>query len=416
MQPLKAALLNTYDTIGGAALATYRLHRGLRDAGVDSSLLVQRRYGNDPSVVAPKKAWAKACAVANPYLDRLPLRAYPEYSKRIYSPAIMPGIRASAVRELNPDVVHLFWVTGGFLRPETLAKIGKPLVWTLHDMWPFTGGCHYDEECGRFRRDCGSCPILGAAKTNDLSRRLLHRKREAWRDVNLTVVATSRWMADCARDSSLFGNRRIEVIPNGFDVSKYKPLDRNVARQAFNLPANKRLVLFSSFSAVSDPRKGFQHLLPALQNLSSERKAEIELVVLGSARPENPLELGMPAHYIEHLDDEISQVLLYSAVDALVLPSTQENLANTVIEAMLCGVPVVAFAIGGMLDSINHGENGYLAAPFDTADLGAGIWSVVSDPAVHQAMSVQARSVALRRYDVRDIALRYRELYQDVAK
>lgn len=416
MQPLKAVLLNTYDTLGGAALATYRLHRGLRSVGVDSSLLVQRRFSGDPSVVAPKGALLKAWAAASPHLDRLPLKAYPSYTKRIYSPAIMPGIRAGTVRELNPDVVHLFWVTGGFVRPETLAKIDKPLVWTLHDMWPFTGGCHYDEECGRFRQDCGNCPILGAAKQNDLSQRLLHRKREAWRDVNLTVVATSRWMADCARESALFRNRRIEVIPNGFDVSKYKPLDKQVARQAFNLPVNKRLVLFSSFSAVSDPRKGFQHLIPALQNLSPERKAEIELVVLGAARPEKSVELGMPAHYIEHLDDEISQVLLYSAVDALVLPSLQENLANTVIEAMLCGVPVVAFAIGGMLDSISHGENGYLAKPFDAADLGEGIWSVISDAAAHRAMSSAARTSAKQQYDVRDIALRYRELYQDVSK
>lgn len=416
MEPLKSVLLNTYDTSGGAALATYRLHRGLRGVGVDSSLLVQRRYSADPSVLAPQGALLKAWASVSPHLDRLPLKAYPNYTKRIYSPAIMPGIRAGAVRELNPDVVHLFWVTGGFVRPETLAKIDKPLIWTLHDMWPFSGGCHYDEECGRFRQDCGNCPILGSTKPNDFSRRLLHRKREAWRDVNLTVVATSRWMADCARESTLFRNRRIEVIPNGFDVSKYKPLDKQVARQAFNLPANKRLVLFSSFSAVSDPRKGFQHLIPALQNLSPERKAEIELVVLGAARPEKPVELGMPAHYIEHLDDEISQVLLYSAVDALVLPSLQENLANTVIEAMLCGVPVVAFAIGGMLDSICHGENGYLATPFDAADLGEGIWSVISDAAAHRAMSTAARASAKQQYDVRDIALRYRELYQDVSK
>lgn len=354
--------------------------------------------------------------MANPYLDRLPLKAYSGRSGQMFSPAIMPGIRASTIRELNPDVVHLFWVTGGFVRPETLARIGKPLIWTLHDMWPFTGGCHYDDECGRYRQDCGSCPILGADKPNDLSRRVLNRKRDAWRGVDLTVVATSRWMADCARESSLFRGRRIELIPNGFDVLKYKPLDKQAARRAFNLPEGKRLVLFSSFGAVSDSRKGFQHLIPALQNLSPERKAGIELVVLGSARPENPVDLGMPAHYIEHLHDEISQVLLYSAVDVLVLPSQQENLANTVIEAMLCGVPAVAFAIGGMLDSIDHRESGYLARPFDAADLGEGIWFVIADRTVQQAMSAAARARAEQRFDVRDIARCYESLYQDVIK
>lgn len=413
---MKAALLNTYDTRGGAALATYRLHRGLRDVGVDASLLTMRRFGADPSVFAGQGPLVKAWAVASPYLDRLPLRAYARNTKQIYSPAVMPGIRANAILKLNPDIVHLFWVTDGFVRPETLMKIDKPMIWTLHDMWPFTGGCHYDDECGRFREDCGSCPALGAIKSNDLSRRLLHRKRDAWRDIDLTVVATSRWMADCARASTLFRDRRIEFIPNGFDVSKYQPLDKQEARRAFNLPVDKQLVLFSSFSAVSDPRKGFQHLIPALQGLSPERKAAIELVVLGAARPETPVDFGIPAHYIEHLHDEVSQVLLYSAVDALVLPSLQENLANTVIEAMLCGVPAVAFAIGGMLDSIRHGENGYLAKPFDVADLGEGIWFVVSNAAAHQAMSVEARARAVESFDVRNIAVQYRDLYQDVVK
>ncbi len=416
MHPLKAVLLNTYDTVGGAALATYRLHRGLRDAGVNSSLLVQRKYGADPSVIAPQGMLTKAFAMANPSLDRLPLKAYQKYSRRIYSPAIMPGVRADTLSKLNPDIVHFFWVTGGFVRPELLPKLGKPLIWTLHDMWPFTGGCHYDEECGRFRQSCGHCPILGANKSNDLSERLMLRKQEAWRDVNLTVVATSNWMADCARESALFRNRRIEVIPNGFDVSKYKPLDKQVARQAFNLPPNKRLVLFSSFSAVSDPRKGFQHLIPALENLPAQEKAEIELVVLGSARPEKPVDLGMSTHYIEHLDDEISQVLLYSAVDALVLPSVQENLANTVIEAMLCGVPVVAFAIGGMLDSIDHGKNGYLAEPFNTADLGKGILTVIADRTAHLALSGAARASAVSKYSILDISKRYRDLYLDIIK
>lgn len=416
MRPLKAALLNTYDTVGGAAIATYRLHRGLRDAGVDSSLLVQRRYGADPSVLASRKPLARVASMVNPSLDQIPLRTYSRRSGKMFSPAIVPGIRASTVRALSPDVVHLFWVTGGFVRPEMLATLGKPLVWTLHDMWPFTGGCHYDDECGRYRQDCGSCPVLGAATPNDLSRRLVARKQEAWKDVDLTVVATSRWMADCAQESTLFRDRRIEIIPNGFDISKYKPLDKQAARQAFNLPQGKRLVLFSSFSAVSDPRKGFQHLIPALQSLSSERKAGIELVVLGSARPEKPIDLGMPAHYIEHLHDEISQVLLYSAVDVLVLPSLQENLANTVIEAMLCGVPAVAFAIGGMLDSIDHGKSGYLAKPFEATDLSEGIWSVIADEDVHRTMSAAARASAEQRFEIGAIARRYQDLYQDVIK
>jgi glycosyltransferase involved in cell wall biosynthesis len=221
-------------------------------------------------------------------------------------------------------------------------------------------------------------------------------------------------MAECARESSLFRDKRIEVIPNGFDTSKYKPLDKLDARFAFNFPADKRLVLFSSFSAVADPRKGFQYLIPALQGLSDKKKSQIELVVLGSGKPKEPIEFGMPVHYIEHLHDEISQVMLYSAVDAVVLPSVQENLSNTVIEAMLCGAPVIAFDIGGMPDMIDHQITGYLARPFDPSDLAAGIWTMIADDDAHSRLSEAARKRAVERFGIQDIAGRYRDLYMDV--
>ncbi len=231
----------------------------------------------------------------------------------------------------------------------------------------------------------------------------------------MVIVATSHWLADMARASSLFRDQRIEVIPNGIDTDKYKPLDKAAARAAYNLPQDKRLILFSAVNAVSDKRKGGQFLIPALQSLAANGWSDsAELVIIGASRPEIPLDLGLPVHYVGHLHDEISQVLLYSAADVVVAPSVQENLSNTVLEALACGIPVVAFDVGGMPDMIDHQSNGYLATPFQVDDLVNGIAWVLENDVRHGLLSKTARDIVLDRYDLPKIAKRYSELYESI--
>lgn len=414
---MKALILNTYDIKGGAALATYRLHQGLRNVGVDSSMLVQSKRVNDISVLGPRTKSQKVLARACPYLDALALKAYPNRERQIFSPAMAPESLASRVNELNPDIVHLFWVTAGFMRLESVRKFNRPIVWTLHDMWPFTGGCHYDGGCGKYRKSCGACPVLHSSNEHDLSRRTWERKKKGWANVDMTVVATSHWLAECAQSSSLFRGYRIEVIPNGLDENRYKPIDKNTARYAYNLPLNKKLILFSSFDAVSDKRKGFQYLLPALQKMAKGGWGEkAELVILGASKPDKPVNFGMKAHYISHLHDDISQVLLYSAADVVVLPSIQENLSNTVMESLFCGTPVVAFNIGGMPDLIRHEYTGYLVPQFGPDELADGISWILADEGRHRLLSQQARNDSTRRYGLRSVAERYRALYQEILR
>jgi len=413
---MKPLLLNTFDANGGAAIATYRLHQGLRNIGVDSELLVQTKSTSDPHVLQAKN-WHPALMQLAPNLDKFPLRFYKNYRHRPFSPAIFPEQLAGQIKAIDPDIVHLFWVTAGFLKPETLAKLNKPIVWTLHDMWAFTGGCHYDEECGRYQQNCGMCPLLGSEKAEDLSRRLWQRKLEAWKHVPITVVATSKWLANCAQASSLFSHQRIEVLPNGLDMDKYKPIDKAAARQAFNLPQDKKLILVSAFGVVDDPRKGLHFLMPALEQLSQDARGKnVELVVLGAGSSAKPANLNMHIHYINRLHDEISQVLLYSAVDVLVAPSMQENLANTVVEAMACGAPVVAFDIGGMPDMITHQKSGYLAKPFEVGDLANGISFVLNNDVLYPQLSQTARESAVNQYAVSKVAASYQNLYQDILK
>jgi glycosyltransferase involved in cell wall biosynthesis len=410
-------MLNTFDSNGGAAIATYRLHVGLRSIGVNSNLLVQDKKSDDYTVIAPVKKWQKIFAFLRPYIDGIITKLYRNREGVLFSAAWLPESLASKINKLNPDIVHLFWVNGGFLKIDTLKKIKQPIVWTLHDMWPFTGGCHYDDECRKFQQSCGNCPALHSEQDGDLSRRILERKKKHWEDVPIVVVATSHWLADMACSSSLFKNQRVEVIPNGIDTDIYKPMNKEAARAAYNLPQDKHLLLFSAFSATTDKRKGNQFLVQALSSMAQvEWGPKIELVIIGASKPENPPDLGMKVHYMGHLHDEISQVLLYSAADVVVAPSLQENLSNTVMESLACGTPVVAFDIGGMPDMIDHQLNGYLAKPFDSDDLARGIIWVLEDKSRHEKLAQRARQTVSERYELAAVAKQYEALYKDVLK
>lgn len=414
---MKIVLLNTYDIQGGAAIATYRLHKGLRKSGVDSRLLVQYKKSDDFTVVGTQGRFERILSYFRPYLDALMNRVYRKKQRALFSAALVPDFLAKKIDRFNPEIVHLFWVAGGFFRIETLKDIKAPVVWTLHDMWPFTGGCHYDDECGKFQNACGDCPILNSGSVKDLSYHVLKRKVDAWGQLPMVIVATSHWLADMARASTVFKDKRIVVIPNGIDTDKYKPIDKAVSRQAWELPLDKNLILFSAFSATSDKRKGNQFLVPALEAMAAEGWGEnTELVIIGASAPEHPVNLGMKVHYIGNLGDEISQVLLYSAVDVTVAPSMQENLSNTVMESLACGTPVVAFKVGGMPDLIEHTLTGYLAKPFEVDDLATGIKWVIESKSRHTALSQAARKSVLEKYALEKVSNQYIDLYQDILK
>lgn len=410
-------MLNTYDNVGGAAMATYRLHRGLRSIGVNSQLMVSHK-GTDDSTVIGRGTQSRVQKVISLLYSRRDERITHHYhamGNGIFSPARCPDKLAQRVSGLNPDIVHLFWVNSGFMKIETLRQFKSPIVWTLHDMWPFTGGCHYDDECGRFRQSCGKCPILASEGEYDLSRLVWERKKKSWRDVPIVIVAPSHWLAEMARSSSLLRDQRIEVIPNGIDTETYKPLDKRTVREAYGLPQDRHLILFSAFNATSDKRKGNQFLMPALKKMAVAGWGEkTELVIAGASAPDNLPSLGMKVHYMGHLHDEISLALLYSAVDVTVAPSMQENLSNTVMESLSCGTPVVAFNIGGMPDMIDHQYSGYLARPFESDDLAAGIMWVLENKARHDMLSQHARKMVVNRYTLKVVAKRYLALYQSI--
>jgi glycosyltransferase involved in cell wall biosynthesis len=413
---MKPLILSTADINGGAARAAYRLHQGLQSIDVSSQMLVQTKTSDDVTVISPRSKIDKGIAKLRLTLDRLPLLAYKKSEREIYSLQWLPERVAAKVAQIDPDVINLHWVCHGFLNIETLTKFTQPIVWTLHDMWAFTGGCHYNQECDRYIDSYGACPQLSSSSNHDLSHWVWQRKAKAWKNINLTIVTPSKWLAKCVSSSSLFKDLRIEVIPNGLDTDRYKPMNRQLARQLLGLPEDKLLVLFGAMNATSDPRKGFHLLQQALLSLSkSEWKEQLSLVVMGASQPSSQLDFGFKTHYLGKLSDDISLALIYAAADVFVAPSIQDNLPNTVMEALSCGTPCVAFNIGGMPDMIEHQRNGYLAQAYKTEDLAQGIAWVLVNLERHSKLCKIAREKAECEFTSAIQAQRYTSIFTEIS-
>ncbi|MDZ8261070.1 glycosyltransferase family 4 protein [Nostoc sp. ChiQUE01b] len=412
---MKILHISTHDISGGAARAAYRLHTGLQDIGLQSQMLVQEKYSNDKTVIAPKIRLFQGIAKAKLTVESLPLKLYRQKKNTPFFTQWLPDRVIPKVAQINPDIINLHWISGGFMQIETFAKLKRPLVWTLHDMWGFTGGCHVTGECDRYKVSCGACPQLSSGNEWDLSRWVWQRKVKAWKNLNLTLVSPSSWLAECAHSSSLFQNLQIEVIPHGLDTQKYRPINQHFAREALNLPQDKKLILFGAIEATSDRNKGFHLLQPALQELSkSGWKDDLEVVIFGASQPENPPDLGFKSHYLGHLHDAISLATVYSAADVMLVPSLQESFGQTASESFACGTPVVAFNSTGLKDIVDHQQNGYLAKPYEVEDFAKGITWVLENEQRLQKLSFYARDKAEQEFTLELQARRYSALFQEI--
>lgn len=409
---MRILIVNALDTQGGAARAAYRLHQSLLAENIDSQMLVQSKSSDDFTVLVEGGKIGRGFNKLRATLDSLPIRRYKQRSKAIFSPAWL-GFSAvvDKINRLNPDIVHLHWVAGGMMPIEDIARINAPIVWSLHDMWAFTGGCHYDEACNAYTKSCGECKVLGSSKSNDLSRRVFTRKQKTFSVIdNMTVVGLSNWLNECSKNSALLKDKPHINLPNPINTDHFKPFDKVKARELWSLPKDKKLVLFGAMGATSDPRKGFNELNEALHKLQADN---VEVVVFGSGQPKDTQDFGFKTHYLGQLQDDVSLVALYSAADVMVVPSLQENLSNAIMESLACSTPVVAFDMGGNADMVVHLQTGYLAKPFDSDDLANGIDWVLNGQN-HKALAANARVKVLKEFDSIVVAKRYIELYQSV--
>lgn len=397
--------------------AGYRLHRGLLKLGIDSKVLVGFRGVNDPTVIGAESMLENKMSLLKKKLDQLPVIRYPHRTGIFFSPSIMPDNVIQKINFNNPAIVHLHWICGGFVQVETLEKIQRPIVWTFHDSWAFTGGCHIPYECKKYRDTCGKCPTLGSERVKDLSRSVFLRKQKTWKDLNLVIVTPSTWLRDCVNESTLFSRVYTEVIPNGIDINQFKPINKGIARDFLSLPKNKNLILFGAVNSTSDPNKGFKYLKKALSFIKKHKNIDdTEIVIFGGNDVINSHDFGFKVHFLGVINDNNTLPLIYSAADVFVAPSLSENLPNTIMESLSCGTPTVAFGIGGIPDLIDHEKNGYLAAPFDPEDLARGIEWVISDRKTWNFLSCNARKKIEQEFEITKISKRYVELYHKILK
>ncbi len=406
---MKVHQLNYSDTNGGAARASYRIHRALRASGIDSVFLAEHTTTGDWTVQASASRVSKAFLRVRPALGSLATRLLRTGNSILHSPSIVPSRRVRALNASNADVLHLHWVQGEMLTIAEIGRLRKPVVWTLHDMWGFCGAEHYTEEF-RWREGYRKNNRPDYESGFDLNRWTWERKQKHWGHP-MHIVAPSDWLAQCVRESALMRDWPLSVVPNPIDIERMQPLEQGLARELLGLPKDASLLLFGAIGGSQDPRKGFDLLQAALQHLRGEIP-ELQLVVFGQLRPKDPPDLGFPIHYTGHLYDDLSLRALYSAADAFVLPSRQDNLPNTGVESLACGTPVVAFDTCGLPDIITHEATGYLAKAFDTEDLARGIQWVLADNARQTQLGENARLQAVTRFASTVIAAKYQQIYE----
>jgi len=408
---VKIALVNSYDIIGGAARAAYRIHQALLRHGVDSTMHVNQAEVDDWTVQGPIGNWHKTRHRVRLNLGRNAKRPLKTGNPVIHSPALMPSLWPMRLNALAADIVHLHWINDEMFSIADIGRIRKPIVWTLHDMWAFCGAEHYTEEF-RWREGYQRDNRPDYESGFDLNHWVWRRKRKKWRQP-MQIVTPSRWLAECVRESALMRDWPVTVVPYALDTDVWRPIDKQQARELFGLPLDTPILLFGAIGGSRDPRKGFDLLQSALQHLNGEIPS-LHLVVCGQSAPEEPPDFGFPVHYTGRLHDDFSLRVLYSAADALVIPSRQDNLPNTGVESLACGTPVVAFDTCGLPDIVQHQKTGYLARAFDTEELAKGIRWLLADRARHTELSANARHNAVTRFAFPAVAARYMEVYRTV--
>lgn len=394
---------------GGAGTAAWRCFRAVKEAGVDARMRVQFRDRKDSTISVQRGSELRK--LIWPRVERGVARLlHKKRPNTLFSPGFLPSVDRFVPKGFEPDLLHLNWIADAFVHPGRLVELGMPIIWTLHDMWPFTGGCHYSSTCQRFEGRCGACPQLSSSSEWDLSRFAWIAKQRAYSKLDITLIAPSRWIEVAAQRSELFRGVSVRRIPYAMDLDTYRPRDRMVARDVLGLPQGIELILVGAADLSGDLRKGYDLLEAAWKPIASCR-ARAKLVAFGrepeANDPEFLLSLGT-------LKDEVTAALAYSAADVFVAPSREDNLPQTVVEALCCGTPVVGFEIGGMPDLILPGETGFLARPFETDALAKAILCALSSVREHDQMAKACRAKAEREYSMRGVGKQYLEVYQEV--
>ena len=420
---MKILSVSTSDASGGAARAAWRIHQAVKALGTDSRMLVKNKMTTDSSILplsdfAPtNSAYRFYEWIRSKIKNKIQHYRWNHYPNR--EDVFMSDLRSvplhGAFQQLDFDVFHIHWVNLRYLNLIELRKVHKPIVWTLHDCWAFTGICHYFYDCERFKTSCGNCPFLHSGKENDLSAAVWRKKQKIYDGLNLHIVTPSNWLAQAARQSALFGRFPVTVISNPIDTGYFTPGSRQMACELLQLNPDKKYILFGAMNAVRDKNKGFNEFLAAIRYFEDiSDYSNVELIIFGANEELGELNIKLKVHNLGMLHDE-QLIAAYRATSVMIVPSLSENLSNVIMESLACGTPVAAFNIGGNSDMIDHRQNGYLAEPFNPEDLAAGIaWCL--DNNANGELSRNARTKVEANYSMERVGEKYVELYKELIK
>ncbi|MBR7027368.1 MAG: glycosyltransferase family 4 protein [Bacteroidales bacterium] len=410
---MNVLLVNTSETTGGAAIACGRILKALRSEGVDAHMMVCNSETRGEGVI-PVGNWLNRrwCFLR----ERAAIWAAKGFSRDnlFYVDIANSGLDITRTRAFRKaDIIHLHWINQGFISLNGLEKIvasGKPIVWTMHDMWPFTGVCHHADSCTRYNAECHDCPLLPKRGFKDFARDTFKRKAEILEKADITFVGCSKWLAGLCSKSRIAEGHRVVAIPNPIDTSAYAPMDKTEVRRKLGLPEDKKLILFCSVKT-TDIRKGMKYFQDSCRMLQDSAPDEFEVLILGKDSETLGSMLALPSHPLGYVGGGTSLAEYYNAADVFVTPSLQENLPNTIMEALCCGIPCVGFNIGGIPEMIDHLSNGYVASYKSAEDLARGIKWVLNE-ADYPILSHNAREKVVRTYSETVVARQYISLFQ----
>lgn len=413
---MRVLIINTSERTGGAAVAANRLMEALKNNGIKAKMLVRDKQTDKISVVGLKQGWTQVWKFV---WERVVIwKANRFHKNNLFLVDIAnTGTDITSLPEFQQaDIIHLHWINQGMLSLKNLRKIlesGKPVLWTMHDMWPCTGICHYAYNCDHYKEECHHCPfIYGGGGKKDLSTRIFRKKKKIYNLSPITFVTCSRWLKEKAQISSLLTGHPLVSIPNPINTNLFRPGNKEAARTKCRLPQDQKLILFGSVK-ITDKRKGIDYLVEACRLLADkhpELKDSLGVVVFGNESQQIQDLLPFKVYSLDYVKDEHTLVDIYNAVDLFVLPSLEDNLPNMVMESMACGTPCVGFNTGGIPEMIDHLHNGYVAEYKSSEDLANGLHWVLTDPG-YPELAEQAHRKVATNYSESIIAKKYTDLY-----